>query len=145
VSARTFFDEIFIAFGHSSARNIVGRSRIGFCWQRCHHSRSEGNLIMKFGNLSALSAAALLAGGISFAMAQSNPAPSGSSGSMATPQGQCWDAASNTIKDKSGSPSGSKTPGGVTTGSAPSGQNNNTKGTGNSSARPAAAANINIF
>jgi hypothetical protein len=100
---------------------------------------------MKLGNLTVLSAAALLAGGISFAMAQSNPAPSGSSGSsgaMATPEGQCWDAASNTIKDKSGSQSGAKTPGGVTTGAAPSGQNNNAKGTGNSSTRPSAAANL---
>jgi hypothetical protein len=94
------------------------------------------------GKLSTLSAAALLAGGISFATAQSNPAPSGSSGGMANPEGQCWDAASNTIKDKSGSPSGAKTPGGVTTGSAPSGQNTNTKGLGNSSTRPAAAANL---
>jgi len=35
-------------------------------------------LIMKLGKLSMLSAAALLAGGMSLALAQSNPAPSGS-------------------------------------------------------------------
>ena len=86
---------------------------------------------MKLGKLTVLSAAALLAGGMSFAAAQSNMAPSGIVGAAGEPQGQCWDAASNTIKDKSGSASGAKTPGGVTTGSSPSGQNNNAKGTGN--------------
>jgi len=87
------------------------------------------------------SATALLAGGMSLAMAQSNPAPSGSAG-MANPQGQCWDQVSNTVKDKSGSPSGAKTPGSVTTGSSPSGQNNNATGTGNTQTRPANAANL---
>ena len=97
---------------------------------------------MKLGKLTVLSAAALLAGGISIAAAQSNMAPSGSAGAAATPQGQCWDAASNSIKDKSGSASGAKTPGGVTTGSAPSGQSTNTQGTGDTKSRPANAANL---
>ena len=96
---------------------------------------------MNLGKLSVLSGAALLAGGISLASAQSNPAPSGSTGA-ANPQGQCWDQASNTVKDKSGSASGARTPGGVTTGSSPSGQANNTKGTGNTQIRPANAANL---
>ena len=98
---------------------------------------------MKLGKLAMLSATALLAGGMSLAAAQSNMAPSGSSsGQAAKPQGQCWDAASNTIKDKSGVASGAKTPGGVTTGASPSGQANNAKGTGDTKARPANAANL---
>jgi hypothetical protein len=98
---------------------------------------------MKLGKLTMLSAAALLAGGMSIAAAQSNMAPSGSSSSQAAkPQGQCWDAASNTVKDKSGVASGAKTPGGVTTGSSPSGQANNAKGTGDTKSRPANAANL---
>lgn len=97
---------------------------------------------MKFAKLTVLSAAALLAGGISIAVAQSNMAPSGSSGQTAKPQGQCWDAASNSVKDKSGSASGAKTPGGVTTGAAPSGQANNAKGTGDTKTRPASAAGL---
>jgi hypothetical protein len=95
--------------------------------------------IMKL-KLSVLSAA-LLAGGMSLAMAQSNPAPMGSSGA-ANPQGQCWDQASNAVKDKAGSASGAKTPGGVTTGSSPSGQSNNSTGTGNTQTRPANTANL---
>jgi hypothetical protein len=99
--------------------------------------------VMKLSKLTMLSATALLAGGMSLAAAQSNMAPGGSSsGQAAKPQGQCWDAASNTIKDKSGSASGAKTPGGVTTGAAPSGQANNAKGTGNTQTRPAGAAGL---
>jgi len=60
-------------------------------------------LIMKLGKLSVLSAAALLAGGMSLALAQSNPAPADRSMGAANPQGQCWDQVSNTVKDKSGS------------------------------------------
>jgi len=98
---------------------------------------------MKLGTLTMLSATALLAGGMSIAAAQSNMAPSGSSSSQAAkPQGQCWDVATNTIKDKSGAPSGAKTPGGVTTGSSPSGQSNNATGSGTSQTRPAAAAGL---
>ena len=97
---------------------------------------------MKLGKLTVLSTAALLAGGMSIAVAQSNMGPGNSPGQAAKPQGQCWDAASNTIKDKSGAASGAKTPGGVTTGSSPSGQANNTKGTGNTQTRPAAAAGL---
>jgi hypothetical protein len=96
---------------------------------------------MRLGKLGALSTAALLAGGISIALAQSTPAPSGSTGA-ANPQGQCWDAASNSVKDKAGSASGARTPGGVTTGSSPSGQATNTQGTGNTQTRPANAANL---
>jgi hypothetical protein len=99
-------------------------------------------LIMKLGKLTMLSATALLAGGMSIAAAQSNMAPSGPSSQAAKPQGQCWDAASNTIKDKSGVASGAKTPGGVTTGSSPSGQANNAKGTGDTQTRPASAAGL---
>ena len=97
---------------------------------------------MKLGKLTVLSTAALLAGGMSIAVAQSTMPPSKSPAQAAKPQGQCWDAASNTIKDKSGSASGAKTPGGLTTGSAPSGQGTNTKGTGNSQTRPSAAAGL---
>jgi hypothetical protein len=93
---------------------------------------------MKLGKLSVLSAAALLAGGMSFAVAQSNMAPAGSSGASA--QGKCWDSASNQIKDKANSPgtssaSGEKKPGDLTTGSKPSGSSPAT-------ARPAAAAGL---
>lgn len=95
---------------------------------------------MKLGKLSVLTAAALLAG-VSFAAAQSQPAGSGSTGASA-PQGQCWDMASNSVKDKAGSASGARTPGSVTTGATPSGQNNNSKDTGNTTTRPANAANL---
>jgi hypothetical protein len=102
---------------------------------------------MKLTNLTAFAAAALLAGGVSLASAQSGMSPSGSSGSSgstgaANAQGQCWDMASKTIKNKSGSAAGAHTPGGVTTGSAPSGQSTNTKGTGDTGTRPANAANL---
>jgi len=56
---------------------------------------------MKLGKLSVLSAAALLAGGMTFAMAQSNPAPaSGGSapGVNSAAQGKCWDAAEKEVK-----------------------------------------------
>lgn len=99
---------------------------------------------MKLATLTILSTAALLTASMSIAAAQSNPAPApgGSSAGAAQPQGQCWDQASNSIKDKSGSASGAKTPGGVTTGASPSGQANNATGTGNTKTRPAAAANL---
>ena len=98
---------------------------------------------MRYRTLTMLSATALLAAGMSIASAEGTMAPGKSSGaSMAQPQGQCWDAASNTVKNKSGSASGAKTPGGVTTGSAPSGQSTNTKGIGNSMQRPANATNL---
>ena len=97
---------------------------------------------MKLGKLTVLSTAALLAGGMSIAVAQSSMGSGQPSGQAAKPQGQCWDAASNTVKDKSGAASGARTPGGVTTGSAPSGQANNAKGTGNTQTRPASAAGL---
>ena len=96
---------------------------------------------MKLGKLSVLSAAALLAGGMTFAMAQSNPAPATGA---AAPQGKCWDSASNQIKDKSlnknESASGQKAPGAVTTGANPSGAASQT--TGSTGTRPAAAAGL---
>jgi len=77
---------------------------------------------MKLGKLTVLSAAALLAGSMTFAVAAENDTMS--KGSSAT-QSKCWDSASNSIKDKVASKneatSGAKTPGTVTTGSAPSG------------------------
>ena len=97
---------------------------------------------MKLGKLSVLSAAALLAGGMTFAMAQSNPAPA--AGANAGSQGKCWDSASNQVKDKSmnknETASGQKAPGAVTTGSNPSGVASQT--TGSSVQRPAAAAGL---
>ena len=98
---------------------------------------------MKLGKLSVLSAAALLAGGMSFAVAQSNMAPAGSSGASAA-QGKCWDSASNQIKDKANTPgatsaSGEKKPGDLTTGSSPSGSGS--KASGAVTARPAGLPN----
>ena len=97
---------------------------------------------MKLGKLSVLSAAALLAGGMTFAMAQSNPAPA--SGANAGLQGKCWDSASNQVKDKSmnknESASGQKAPGGIATGSNPSGLASETTGSANQ--RPASAAGL---
>ena len=95
---------------------------------------------MTLSKLTRLSAVALRAGGRSIAAAETNMAPA-KSGTMAQPQGQCWDAASNTVKDKAGSASGAKTPGAVTTGSSPSGQNNNATGTGNSKTTAKTATN----
>ena len=98
---------------------------------------------MKLAKLSVLSTAALLAGGITFAMAQSNPAPSGGSpGAASASQGKCWDSASNQIKDKS---SAAKPSGNATTGSSPSGQAANSQskpGALSAQDRPAAAAGL---
>ncbi len=97
---------------------------------------------MKLGKLSMVSAAALLAGGMSLAMAQSQPAGSGgtSPGANAAAQGKCWDAASNTVKDKSTqTASGQKQAGGVTTGAGASGNAANT--TGKPGVRPAGMSN----
>ena len=96
---------------------------------------------MKLGKLTVLTASALLAGGISIAAAQSTMAPGESTGA-ANPQGQCWDAVSKTVKNKSGSAAGAHTPGGVTTDSSASGQSTNTKGTGDSKASPTNTANL---
>ena len=54
--------------------------------------------------LAAFAAAALLAGGVSMAAAQSSMSPSApssgtTSSGAATAQGQCWDVASKTIKN----------------------------------------------
>jgi hypothetical protein len=90
---------------------------------------------MKLGRLSALTSAALLAAGVSVAMAQSTTAPSTSNspaaagspsgGSAAANQGKCWDSASNSIMDKSAhqnqASSGARNPGGGAAGSSPSG------------------------
>jgi hypothetical protein len=101
-------------------------------------------IIMKLAKLSVLSTAALLAGGISLAMAQSNPAPSpsGPAGAASTNQGKCWDSASNQIKDMAGAP---RSPGGVTTGAASSGSAANSQskpGAMGAQNRPAAAAGL---
>ena len=58
---------------------------------------------MKLGKLSVLSAAALLAGGMSFAVAQSNMAPAGSSGSVCAPRASAGTARQHQIKDKANS------------------------------------------
>ena len=57
---------------------------------------------MKLSKLTMLSAAALLAGGMSIAAQPKITWRPGSIGQQrdAKPQGQCWDAASNTVKDK---------------------------------------------
>ena len=80
--------------------------------------------------LTLLSAAALIAG-TTFAMAQSTTSPSGGTapGNNMAAQGKCWDAASNTVKDKSTqTASGQKQSGGVTTGSGTSGNAANSSG-----------------
>jgi hypothetical protein len=95
---------------------------------------------MKLGKLSMLAAVTMLAGSVSMAAAESNMTKSGAG--MAQPEGQCWDAASNTVKDKTGSPSGAKTSGAVTTGSSTSGQNNNATGTGNTKTQVGNASSL---
>ena len=96
---------------------------------------------MKLGKLTVLSAAALLAGSMTFAVAAETDTMS--KGSSAT-QSKCWDSASNSIKDKvankNETTSGAKTPGTVTTGAAPSGAASPT--TGSPVQRPAAAAGL---
>jgi hypothetical protein len=101
---------------------------------------------MKLGRLSALSSAALLAAGVSLAMAQSSPRPSSPSGSMNQPGAaqstKCWDSASQTIKDKApGQTAGGARQGGATTGAAPSGGASPSMG-GGQGQRPAAAAGL---
>ena len=98
---------------------------------------------MKLGKLSALSTAALLAGSMTFAMAQSTPPASGGTapGNNMAAQGKCWDAASNTVKDKSTqTASGQKQSGGVTTGTGASGNAANSTG-GSPATRPAGMSN----
>ena len=96
---------------------------------------------MKLGKLTVLSAAALLAGSMTFAVAAENDTMS--KGSSAT-QSKCWDSASNSIKDKvankNEATSSAKTPGTVTTGAAPSGAAS--PATGAPVQRPAAAAGL---
>ena len=94
--------------------------------------------------LSVLSTAALLAGGMTFAMAQSSMQPSGSGGTPpgnnAAAQGKCWDAASNSVKDKSTqTASGQRQAGGTTTGAGPSGNAANSSGP--AATRPAGVPN----
>ena len=103
---------------------------------------------MKLGRLSALSSAALLAAGVSLAMAQSSPSPSSPPGSMSPPSaaqsGKCWDSASQTIKDKAPGQTagGARSGSGATTGAAPSGSaGSSTMGPGQGQ-RPAAAAGL---
>lgn len=101
---------------------------------------------MKFTKLSVLSAAALLAGGLSIAAAQSTtPAPnnknSNAPGQSAASQGKCWDAATNTVKDKSTqTASGQRQSGGMTTGAGTSGNAANSSGS-KLQTKPAGMAN----
>ena len=100
---------------------------------------------MKLGRLSVLTSAALLAAGVSMAMAQSTMTPSTSnSPAAAATQGKCWDSASNRIMDKSANQnqtaSGARNPGGVATGAAPTGSASST--TGSAQSRPAEAAGL---
>ena len=98
---------------------------------------------MKLGRLSALTSAALFAAGMSVAFAQSNPAPSNSPAAAAN-QGKCWDSASNRVMDQSANKnqtaSGARNPGGVATGSSPTGSASST--TGSAQARPPEAAGL---
>lgn len=91
-----------------------------------------------------VTAAALLAGGLSIAAAQSSMSPgSGGTppGQNAAAQGKCWDAATNTVKDKSTqTASGQKQSGGVTTGTGTSGNAANSSGA-RLQTRPAGMAN----
>jgi hypothetical protein len=102
---------------------------------------TKGN-VMKLRKLSAFSAAALLAGGISFAAAQSQaPTTQSPPGTSAAAQGKCWDAATNTVKDKSTqTASGQQQSGGVTSGSGTSGNAANSTGS-QLQTKPAGMAN----
>jgi hypothetical protein len=89
-----------------------------------------------FNKLSLLAAAALVAGGIGYALAQA-PSPGG-----AANQGKCWDAVSKQIKDKTAmkddeSKPGSASPGAGTSGSGAAGT---TAGSGAQGAKPGSAA-----
>ena len=99
---------------------------------------------MKLGRLSALTSAALLAAGMSMAMAQSTTAPGSGNSPAAANQGKCWDSASNKVMDKSANKnqtaSGARNPGGVATGSAPTGSASST--TGSAQSRPPEAAGL---
>jgi hypothetical protein len=102
---------------------------------------------MKLHKLVFISFVSML-GSVPLASAQlANPQETGggTAAVMPTPQGQCWDTLTNTIRTKSGSASGARTPGGVTTGSTPSGQANNDRDAGIvAAARPPAAANLPV-
>ena len=77
--------------------------------------------------LTLLSVAALLAAS-TFAMAQSGSGGMAPGNNMAA-QGKCWDAASNTVKDKATqSASGQKQDGALTTGAGTSGNAANSSG-----------------
>jgi hypothetical protein len=111
------------------------------------NAQGAEEIIMKLGKLSALSSAALLAAGVSLAMAQSSSSPSSPSGSTSQPgaaqSGKCWDAASQMIKDKADGQTagGGRSPSGATTGAAPSGGASSPMGPGRGE-RPAAAAGL---
>jgi len=109
--------------------------------------------------LAILSAAALLVGSYNFASAQSTPGTSGQSGAGSS-QSQCWDAATNQVRQKSaatgsgssgtgaGGPSGSSAgasgstaTGSGTPGTTGSGGGAATSGSGNAASRPAGMQN----
>jgi hypothetical protein len=111
------------------------------------NAQGAEEIIMKLGRLSALSSAALLAAGVSLAMAQSSPSPSSPSGSMSQPGAaqstKCWDSASQTIKDKAPGQAASGAQSGATTGAAPSGGASPSPSMGaGQGQRPAAAAGL---
>ncbi len=92
-----------------------------------------------FNKLSLVAAAALIAGGIGYAVAQ---APSPSPGGAAN-QSKCWDPVSKQIKDRTAmkdddaSKPGSASPGGATSGAGAAG---GTVGSGAPAAKPGAPA-----
>jgi hypothetical protein len=112
------------------------------------NAQGAEEIIMKLGKLSALSSAALLAAGVSLAMAQSSSSPSSPSGSTSQPgaaqSGKCWDAASQMIKDKADGQTagGGRSPSGATTGAAPSGASGRRRLQGCRTANGAAFASI---
>ena len=97
---------------------------------------------MKLGKLSVLSAAALLAGGMSIAVAQSNMAPRRIGRGGASRKASAGTPPATPSRTSPGPPAAPRRRARVTTGSSPSGQTNNAKGTGNTQTRPANAANL---
>jgi hypothetical protein len=103
------------------------------------------DIVMTLRRLSLFASAALLAAGMSTAMAQSNMAPStGNSPAAAANSGKCWDSASNRIMDKSANKnqtaSGARNSGGAATGSSSTGSASST--TGSAQSRPPEAAGL---
>ncbi len=105
-----------------------------------------GDIIMKLSKLNMLTSAALLAAGVSMAMAQQSAAPpTGNPPTAAASQGKCWDSASNRIMDRSASSNqtarGATGSGGMASGSSSTGSPSSTTGSA-PSARPPEAAGL---